>query len=243
MTRYSRQVIVPEIGEEGQIKLRKAKVIVIGSGGLGSPILMYLTAAGIGHIRLVDYDVVSLSNLNRQVIHSTPRIGEKKTISAKKFLHDLNPEVDIDAINEKLTTSNALKLMEGYDYIIDASDNFKTKFLVNDTAVNLNTPATIGGVIRWDGQLMSIAPGQSACYRCVFSDEPPAGSMKPPSILGILGATAGVIGSIAAVEAIKFIIGLNDDKRLTNKLLMMDLRTVDFTIIKVKRNYECSCHL
>ncbi|MFX0102312.1 MAG: ThiF family adenylyltransferase [Candidatus Hodarchaeota archaeon] len=238
-TRYSRQIVIPEIGKDGQEKLKEAKVVVIGTGGLGSPILMNLVAAGIGNVKFVDNDVVDVSNLNRQTLHSTSRIGMRKAESARKALSDLNPSVHLEPIDAMFTQENAKEVLEGAGYAIDASDNFETKFLLNDTAVELNIPCTIGGVIRWDGQLMSIQPGKTACYRCIFTDIPPPGTMKKPSELGIIGVTANVMGSIAATEAIKYFLGFSNEQRLLNRMLMMDLRTMDFTKVKISKNPRC----
>ncbi|MHA1792267.1 MAG: HesA/MoeB/ThiF family protein [Promethearchaeota archaeon] len=237
--RYSRQIIMPEIGTEGQEKLANTRVAVVGTGGLGSPILLYLAAAGIGLIRFIDNDDVDLSNLNRQIIHSTSTIGTRKTESARKTLKELNPEIELDPIDDKLSIENAESVFKGMDYIIDASDNFETKFLVNDTAVKMNIPFTIGGVIRWDGQLMSVIPGKSACYRCVFSSPPEKGTMKSPKELGIIGVTAGIIGTIAAAEAIKHALSFSENERLVNKLLVADLRSWNFSPINIKKNPRC----
>jgi molybdopterin/thiamine biosynthesis adenylyltransferase len=237
--RYARQVIMPGIGDEGQRKLAKAKVVVLGTGGLGSPILSYLVAAGIGHVRLIDNDVVDISNLNRQILHDTRRIGTRKVASALETLKALNPDIEIDAIDAKFGVDNAVQLFKGMSYAIDASDNLDAKFLVNDTAIKMGIPCTVGGVIRWDGQMMSVRPGKSACYRCVFGEKPPEGSMKTPAELGIIGVTAGLLGTIAASEAIKYLLGFSDEDCLVNRLLMVDLRSLDFTHISIKHNPKC----
>nr|MDO8116558.1 HesA/MoeB/ThiF family protein [Candidatus Sigynarchaeota archaeon] len=239
MERYSRQVRMPDIGEDGQEKLRRAKVVVIGTGGLGSPILMYLVAAGIGHVRFVDCDVVDISNLNRQILHTTPNVGVRKTRSALEALRALNPDITIEPVDAKFTPENAHDLLRGMDYIIDASDNFDAKFLVNDTAVHLGIPCTIGGVIRWDGQMLSVDPGRSACYRCVFGEKPSGGMMKSPSELGIIGVTAGLLGVIAASECLKYLLGFGHKDRLVNRLLMVDLHTLEFTSITLQRAPRC----
>ena len=237
--RYARQEIMPGIGAEGQRKLSKAKVVVIGTGGLGSPILSYLAAAGIGTIRFIDNDVIDLSNLNRQIIHSTPGIGLRKVDSALHALKALNPEISLEPFDVNFGPGNAKDLFKGMHYAIDASDNLDAKFLVNDTAVRLGIPCTVGGVIRWDGQMISVRPGKSTCYRCVFGEKPPEGSMKPPAELGIIGVTAGLLGTIAASEAIKYFLGFADEDCLVNRMLMVDMRSLDFTHIAVKRNPAC----
>ncbi len=239
MERYSRQVRMPGVGEAGQAKLQRAKVCVIGTGGLGSPILSYLVAAGVGHVRFVDCDVVDISNLNRQILHKTQKIGARKTESAFEALHALNPDITLEPVDATFTNENARKLFQGMDYVIDASDNFDTKFLVNDTAVQLGIPCTIGGVVRWDGQMMSVIPSKSACYRCVFSEKPPDGTMASPSELGIIGVTAGLLGVIAASECLKYFLGFEDKGRLVNRLLMVDLRSLDFTSISIQRSPRC----
>jgi molybdopterin/thiamine biosynthesis adenylyltransferase len=200
---------------------------------------MNLVAAGIGDVKYVDNDVVEASNLNRQTLHATSRIGMRKTESARKALSDLNPQVRLEPVDAMFTEENARDILEGAGYAIDASDNFEAKFLLNDTAVALEIPCTVGGVIRWDGQMISVDPGKSACYRCVFSSIPPANAVKKPSELGIIGVAASVMGSLAATEAIKYFLGFPDKQRLLNRMLMMDLRTMDFTSIKVKRNQRC----
>ena len=238
--RYDRQVVIPGFGREGQDALLGSKVVVIGTGGLGSPILMYLAAAGIGMLRIVDNDVVDVTNLNRQILHQSSSVGTRKTASAAITLQALNPEIHVDAIDTTLTLDNCETIFKDIDYAVDASDNFETKFLVNDTAMKLGIPCTVGGVNRWDGQVMSVVPGKSACYRCVFSSIPPAGTFKSPSDLGIVGVTAGGIGIVAASEVIKYFLGFQDKDRLVNRLLMMDLRSTEFTTIDVKHSDRCT---
>ncbi|MHA1680514.1 MAG: HesA/MoeB/ThiF family protein [Promethearchaeota archaeon] len=239
MDRYARQVIIPEIGKEGQEKLEKAKVVVVGTGGLGSPALAYLAAAGVGTLRLVDGDEVESSNLNRQILHFTSDIGKRKVRSARETLEQMNPGIQFEQVDAYLTGDNAKETFKGMDYVVDASDNFKTKFLVNDTAVTMGIPCTVGGVVRWDGQMMSVVPGKSACYRCVFTDVPPEGSLKPPSELGIIGVSAGLLGTIAATECIKYLLEFPVEKRLINRLMMVDLRSWDFTLVTIKKSKSC----
>lgn len=230
---------MPGIGRAGQEKLGNAKVVVLGTGGLGSPILSYLAAAGIGTIRFIDNDVVDSSNLNRQILHGTPSIGKRKVASALASLKSLNPEIVLEPVDTNFGPGNARDLFNGMDYAIDASDNLDAKFLVNDTAVRMGIPCTVGGVIRWDGQMMSVRPAKSTCYRCVFGEKPPEGSMKSPSELGIIGVTAGILGTIAASEAIKYFLGFPDEDCLVNRMLIVDVRSLDFTHVTIKRNPCC----
>jgi molybdopterin/thiamine biosynthesis adenylyltransferase len=238
--RYARQIVMPDISLEGQQKLADAHVFVLGTGGLGSPILAYLVAAGVGHVRFIDNDIVSTSNLNRQFLHVTSRIGMPKVESAMTYLSDLNPDMVLEPIDDQITAENVESMFSGMEYIIDASDNFEAKYLVNDTAVAMGIPCTVGGVIRWDGQLLSVDPHDSACYRCVFDAPPPPGSMKSPAEMGVIGVTPGVIGTIAAAEAIKYFLGFPASDRLINRMLVMDLRSVDFNLISIKQNPLCA---
>ncbi|NVM04933.1 MAG: HesA/MoeB/ThiF family protein [Candidatus Helarchaeota archaeon] len=232
--RYNRQIIAMEIGEEGQEKLKSSSILIMGLGGLGSPVAYYLTAAGVGRLGLIDMDVVELSNLQRQIIHSTETIGKNKTDSAFQKLSRLNPNVKLKLINEKLTTKNALSIIENYDFIVDCSDNFGAKFLVNDACLKKKKPFSIGGVRGFEGQLMTVIPFKSACYRCVFHSPPP----KTDSPLPVVGATPGFAGTIQAMEAIKYIIGLRDGL-LTNFLLIFDLLTMSFQKIRIKADENC----
>jgi molybdopterin/thiamine biosynthesis adenylyltransferase len=237
--RYARQIVMPDIGMEGQQKLAGAKVLVVGTGGLGAPILAFLVAAGIGHVRFVDNDSVSVSNLNRQILHTTSKVGARKVASAMEYLSDLNPEVNLEPIDDRLTVENAAEIFEGMQYVIDASDNFEAKYLVNDTAVAMEIPCTVGGVIRWDGQLLSVDPHRSACYRCVFDAPPPPGSMSSPAEMGVMGVTPGVVGTIAAAEAIKYFLDFPTSDRLINRMFVVDLRSVNFSVITIKQNPTC----
>lgn len=231
---------MPDIGEQGQEALLGAKVLVVGTGGLGSSILSYLAAAGVGHIEFLDEDTVSVSNLNRQILHGDPDIGKKKVKSALETLNRLNPTLHYEAHEVRFTRDNGRELIKGMDYVVDASDNFETKFLVNDLCIEEKVPCTIGGVVRWDGQLLSVIPGRCACYRCVFTGVPEPGVMKPPSELGIIGVSAGLVGILMATEAIKHVLRFPNDDRLINHMLMVDLRTWNFTKVEVKRNPSCT---
>ena len=231
MERYNRNTLIEGFGEEGQSKLKSAKVLVIGSGGLGSPVLLYLAAAGIGTLGIIDFDVVDESNLQRQIIHFTEDIGTDKTLSASNKLHALNPEVKIMTYNEKFTSENAATLISSYDFIVDCCDNFATKFLIDDTCVQLQKPYSHASVVAMRGEVMTYTPG-NACYRDVFTDQPADESGVTSSEVGILGAMAGIVGSIQAAEVIKYFTGIGD--MLTNRLLIIDGRTMHFQTLKVK---------
>jgi len=233
--RYGRQLLIPEIGEEGQIKLKDSSILVVGTGGLGSIITYYLTAAGIGTLGLMDMDVVDLSNLQRQIVHDTERIGLLKTDSAKKTLEQLNPNVKFKLFQEQLTSDNALTIFKQFDYIVDGTDNFAAKFIINDNAVKANKAFTLGGVRAFEGQFMTVIPKETACYRCVFKEAPPPAKGKLP----VLGVTPGLGGIIEATEAIKYIVGMKD-KLLTNTLLLFELKSMNFDKVTIVRDEKCS---
>jgi adenylyltransferase/sulfurtransferase len=237
--RYSRQIMIPDLGGKGQIRLSQGKVLVIGAGGLGCPAAFYLAAAGIGVLGLVDSDHVELSNLQRQILHSTADIGRDKVDSAKEKLGRLNPNVDIRTYPVRLDAENATEIFSAYDFIVDGSDNFATKFLVNDVAVDLGKPFSHAGIVRFQGQTMTVVPGKSACYRCVFQEPPEPGEIMNCQQAGILGAIAGTIGSIQATEAIKYIAGMEEDL-LVDRLLTYDAKTVRFRTVEARRNPSCS---
>jgi molybdopterin/thiamine biosynthesis adenylyltransferase len=236
MNRYTRNILIKEIGEEGQKKLGAAKVLVIGAGGLGSPVLSYLAAAGVGTLGIVDYDVVDITNLQRQFLHYTPNLGELKTKSAQEKLQAFNPEICIQSYTEKFTSENAETLIAGYDFVIDCSDNYETKFLINDVCVRLQRPYSHGAILALQGEVMTYVPG-TACYRCVFGEAPEKGTVLLPSQAGVLGAVAGVIGSIQATECIKYITGVGS--LLINRLLLFDAKSMTFTTLKVKKKEAC----
>ena len=236
--RYSRQIMVPDLGGKGQIRLRQARVLVVGAGGLGSPAAFYLAAAGIGALGLVDADRVELSNLQRQILHSTPDIGRLKVDSAKTKLNGLNPDVEIKVYPLRLEPDNAVEILAGYDFIVDGSDNFPTKFLVNDTAVRLGIAFNHAGIVRLQGQTMTVVPRKSACYRCFFKEPPPPEEILSCQQAGILGAVAGTIGSIQATEAIKYLTGF-EDGLLTDRLLTYDAKEMKFHSVKVNQDPRC----
>lgn len=236
MNRYKRNILIKEIGEEGQEKLRAAKVLVIGAGGLGAPVLSYLAAAGVGTLGIVDYDVVDITNLQRQFLHYTPNISELKTKSAQEKLQAFNPEICIQTYAEKFTSENAETLIAGYDFVVDCSDNYETKFLINDVCVRAQKAYSHGAILALQGEVMTYTPG-TACYRCIFGEAPEKNTVPLPSQAGVLGAVAGVIGSIQATECIKYITGVGS--LLTNRLLVFDAKSMVFTTLKVKRKEEC----
>ena len=231
--RYSRHIILQDVGGEGQEKLLNAKVLVIGAGGLGSPVSLYLAAAGVGHIGLIDADVVDLSNLQRQVIHFTPDLGRPKVESAKEKMQSINPDVKVTTYKEFFTASNALDILADYDFIIDGTDSFGAKFLINDACVMAGKPFSHAGILRFDGQTMTVLPG-TASYRCVFKEPPPLNAVPSCSQAGIWGAVAGMLGTIQATEALKYIIGAGD--LLTNRLLVVNALTMNFRTVKVKKS-------
>lgn len=234
--RYSRHILLQDVGVEGQEKILQAKVLIIGAGGLGAPAALYLAAAGVGTIGIVDADCVDLSNLQRQVIHFTADVGKPKVISAKEKMEAINPNVKVNAIQEFLYSGNALDIIKDYDFVIDGTDNFPVKFLINDACVMLGKPFNHGGILRFRGQTFTHVPG-SACYRCMFKEPPPVGAVPTCSQAGVLGAIAGMLGTIQAAEALKYIIGVGD--LLTNRLLTFDAKTMNFRTIPVHQRDTC----
>ena len=235
--RYSRHIILPEVGGLGQMKIREASCFIVGAGGLGAPAAMYLAAAGIGKLGIVDDDKVELSNLQRQVIHHTGDVGVHKADSAKAQVNAMNPDVEVVTYHTRLMADNARELVAGYDYIIDGTDNFATKFLVNDLAVLTGTPLVHGGILRFSGQVMNIIPGETACYRCVFHEAPPEGLVPTCQEAGVLGVLAGVIGTIQATEVLKMILDIGTP--LNNRLFTYDALESDFREVKLKKNPAC----
>ncbi len=236
--RYSRQIMIPDVGGSGQIRLRQASVLVVGAGGLGSPAAFYLAAAGVGRLGIVDSDTVNLSNLQRQILHTTADQGLRKVESARSRLLELNAEVEVEIHDVRLTEDNAAELMAPYDFVIDGSDNFDTKFLVNDVAVSLGKPFSHAGIVRLEGQTMTVVPPDSACYRCLFEEPPAPGEVLGCQQAGILGAVAGTIGSIQATEAIKYIVGL-EEHLLVNRLLTYNAKTMEIRNVPVPPNPRC----
>jgi adenylyltransferase/sulfurtransferase len=237
IARYSRHLIMPEVGMEGQKRLKAASVLLIGAGGLGSPLALYLAAAGIGRIGLVDFDVVDFSNLQRQVLHGTPDVGRPKLHSAKDRLQAINPEVIVDLFETRLTSQNALRICDPYDIIIDGTDNFPTRYLVNDVCVLLGKPNVYGSIFRFDGQASVFFPPQGPCYRCLYPEPPPPGEVPSCAEGGVLGILPGLIGCIQATEAIKLIIGKGEP--LIGRLVLYDALAMTFREFKVRRNPRC----
>lgn len=235
--RYSRHLIMPEVGMKGQKKLKAASVLLIGAGGLGSPLAMYLAAAGIGRIGLVDYDVVDYSNLQRQIIHGTKDVGRSKLDSAADRIRDLNPYVQLDLYNEPLTSANALQLFAPYDVIIDGTDNFPTRYLTNDACVLLGKPNVYGSIFRFDGQASVFYAKEGPCYRCLFPEPPPPGLVPSCAEGGVLGILPGTIGAIQATEAVKLILGIGEP--LIGRLMLYDALSLSFTEVRVRKNPHC----
>jgi molybdopterin/thiamine biosynthesis adenylyltransferase/rhodanese-related sulfurtransferase len=235
--RYSRHTLLPEVGVEGQLKMLNAKVLLVGAGGLGAPTALYLAAAGIGTIGLVDDDVVDASNLQRQVIHNTERIGEPKTASARKTIEALNPDVDVVEHNFRLDSSNIVELLEQYDVIVDGADNFPTRYLLNDASVRLRKPVVSASILSFDGQISTFVPYEGPCYRCLYPTPPPAELAPSCSANGVLGAMAGTMGLLQANEVLKLVLGIGEP--LIGRLLLFEALGTRFTELKVRRDPEC----
>jgi molybdopterin-synthase adenylyltransferase len=235
--RYNRHLLLKDIGEAGQEKIGKARVIVVGTGGLGSAVLLYLAAAGIGTLGIADGDVVDRTNLQRQIIHFTDDLGRPKVISAKEKINRLNPDVKLTLYQEMLTAANIMEIISGYDFIVDATDNFSAKYLINDACVLSQKPFSHASVIQFVGQLMTIIPGKTACFRCFFSDPPPPGVVPSSKEVGVLGAAAGAVGTLQATEVIKFLVG--SETILANRLLVIDTLEMKFRRIKIFRQPQC----
>jgi len=235
--RYSRQIVLPDIGLEGQRRLKSASVLIIGTGGLGSPAALYLAAAGIGRIGIVDHDTVDVSNLHRQIVHGTSTIGARKVASARDRMHDVNPLIQIDAYDEPLTSENAVRIASPYDVVIDASDNFPTRYLSNDLCVLLEKPNVYGAVLGFEGQVSVFDAKRGPCYRCVFPTPPPPGAVPSCTESGVLGVIPGVVGTLQAVETLKLILGLGEP--LIGTLLIYDALDQSWNRVAVAKSAEC----
>jgi len=235
--RYSRHLIMPEVGMEGQLKLKAAKVLLIGTGGLGAPLGLYLTAAGVGRLGLVDFDVVDFTNLQRQVTFTTQDVGKRKIEAARDRLHGLNPEIQIDTHEVKLTSENALDILRDYDIIVDGTDNFPTRYLVNDACVLLGKPNVYGSIFRFEGQATVFALDDGPCYRCLYPEPPPPGLVPSCAEGGVLGVLPGIVGSIQANETIKLIIGRGES--LKGRLLIFDALKMKFRELRLRKNPDC----
>lgn len=238
IARYSRQIILPEVGGKGQEKLLNAKVLVIGAGGLGSPSAVYLARAGVGRLGIVDSDVVEISNLHRQILFSTDDIGKKKTIAGCDYLRRVNPDIEIISHDIRLNSENISEIIRDYDIVIDGSDNFPTRFLVNDACVFEGKPLIHGSFFRFEGQVIVINPGEGPCYRCIFPESPPPGEVPSCQQAGVLGALAGIIGLIQATEALKLILGIGDSP--AGKLIIFDALQMNFRKIKTLKDENCT---
>src|SRR5246127_3104467 len=236
--RYSRHMIMPEVGVEGQERLNEARVLCIGAGGLGSPAALYLAAAGVGKLGLVDFDDVDLSNLQRQILHGTKDVGRKKLDSARDRLRDMNPEIEIETHECRFTSENALEIVSGYDVVVDGSDNFPTRYLSNDVCVFAKKPNVYGSVFRFDGQSTVFAPHLGGpCYRCLFPEPPPPGSVPNCAQAGVLGVLPGIIGMLQAIETLKLILGIGEV--LVGRLLHFDALKVKFRELNLRRDQQC----
>jgi adenylyltransferase/sulfurtransferase len=235
--RYSRHILLPEIGGEGQERLLAGKVLVVGAGGLGSPAAYYLAAAGVGTLGIMDGDAVDLSNLQRQILHGTADVGRPKADSARDRIAALNPDVRVVPYRERLTAANALAILRDYDFVVDGTDSFASKFLVADACHFAGKPYSHAGILRFDGQLMTVLPGRTACYRCVFDAPPPAGAIPTCAQAGVLGAMPGVVGTLQAAEAIKFLLGRG--ALLTDCVLTYEALATKFRRVTVRRRPDC----
>jgi molybdopterin/thiamine biosynthesis adenylyltransferase len=235
--RYSRHLLLPEVGEAGQIELLEAKVLMVGAGGLGSPAAMYLAAAGVGTIGLVDFDVVDASNLQRQILHNLDRLGQPKVESARETLNALNPDTKVETHNVRLTADNVFDILSHYDVIVDGGDNFPTRYLVNDASLHLRKPVVHGSIFRFEGQVSVFDPYHGPCYRCQYPEPPPPELAPSCAEAGVLGVLPGIIGSIQAVETIKLILGIGES--LVGRLLTYDALTQEFLTLRTRRDPAC----
>jgi molybdopterin/thiamine biosynthesis adenylyltransferase len=236
--RYARHIVLPGIGGDGQRRLREAKVVVIGAGGLGSPAAMYLAAAGVGTLGIVDFDRLELSNLHRQLLHDTGDVGRAKVDSASDRLHDLNPHVDVVAHRTMLSSENAMDILDAYDVVVDGTDNFPVRYLVNDATQLLGKPLVYGSVSQWEGQATVFLPGPGTpCYRCLFPEPPPPGTVPSCAEAGVFGALPGIVGSIQAVEAIKLVVGAGEP--LAGRLVLYDALRNDVATVRLRWDPDC----
>jgi molybdopterin/thiamine biosynthesis adenylyltransferase len=236
ITRYSRHILLQDIGVEGQEKISGGKVLIIGAGGLGAPVALYLAAAGVGTLGIIDGDTVDLSNLQRQIIHFTEDVNKPKVLSAKEKINRLNPDVNVITYRTLFAADNAADIIRDYDFVVDGTDNFPAKFLINDACVLAGKPFSHGGILRFDGQTMTRLPG-TACYRCLFHSPPPANAVPTCSQAGVLGAVAGMLGTIQAAETLKYLTGVGE--LLTNKLLSFNAKTMTFRTVRTKPSDKC----
>ncbi len=235
--RYSRHLLMPEVGLEGQQRLKESSVLIIGTGGLGSPVSMYLAAAGVGRLGLVDYDIVDYTNLQRQIVHGTSRLGDRKVESARARLLDINPDIQVEIFDEAFTSSNAFDIAEGFDLIVDGTDNFPTRYLVNDVCVLTGKPNVYGSIFRFEGQLSVFWAEKGPCYRCLFPEPPPPGLVPSCAEGGVFGVLPGTIGTLQATEAIKLLLGIGEP--MIGTLLLFDALEMRFDQVKLHKNPNC----
>src|SRR5690242_16251229 len=235
--RYHRHLIIPEVGSAGQRKLKAAKVLLIGAGGLGSPLALYLAAAGVGTLGLVDFDVVDVSNLQRQVLHGTKDVGRSKLESARERIRDVNPHVHVEPYETRLTSENALDIIRDYDVVIDGTDNFATRYLTNDACVLLGKPNVYGSIFRFEGQASVFGVPDGPCYRCLFPEPPPPGSVPSCAEGGVFGVLPGIVGTIQATETIKLILGIGET--LAGRLLLIDAQSMQFRAMTLRKDPAC----
>ncbi len=237
LVRYARHFVLPAVGPEGQARVKDARVLVVGAGGLGSPVALYLAAAGVGTLGIVDHDVVDLSNLQRQILHGTSSIGRSKMASARERIREANPHVEVVSHQLRLTSANALEVLEGYDLAVDGSDNFPTRYLLNDACVLQGKPYVYGAVDRWEGHVSVFAAQGGPCYRCLFREPPPPGMVPTCAEAGVMGVLPGVVGTLQAMEALKVVLGAGDP--LVGRLLVFDGLALSFRQVHLPRNREC----
>jgi molybdopterin/thiamine biosynthesis adenylyltransferase/rhodanese-related sulfurtransferase len=237
LARYSRHLILPDVGVEGQKRLKAARVLLVGAGGLGSPLALYLSAAGVGTLGIVDFDKVDVTNLQRQVVHGTADVGRSKIDSAAERIYDINPYVNVERFETRLTSENALEIIREFDIVVDGTDNFPTRYLVNDACVILGKPNVYGSIFRFEGQASVLATPDGPCYRCLFREPPPPGLVPSCAEGGVLGVLPGLVGTIQATEAIKLILGIGEP--LIGRLLLVDALTAQFRTVKIRRDPTC----
>ena len=237
LARYSRHLILPDVGVEGQKRLKAARVLLVGAGGLGSPLALYLSAAGVGTLGIVDFDKVDVTNLQRQVVHGTADVGRSKIDSAAERIYDINPYVNVERFETRLTSENALEIIREFDIVVDGTDNFATRYLVNDACVILGKPNVYGSIFRFEGQASVLATPEGPCYRCLFREPPPPGLVPSCAEGGVLGVLPGLVGTIQATEAIKLILGIGEP--LIGRLLLVDALTAQFRTVKIRRDPTC----
>ncbi|MFQ5560443.1 MAG: molybdopterin-synthase adenylyltransferase MoeB [Nitrospinota bacterium] len=235
--RYSRHIILPEVGGKGQKKLLGARVLLLGAGGLGSPIALYLAAAGIGNLGIIDFDVVDMSNLQRQIIHSMADVGKQKGVSAKESIRAMNPDVNVEVFEEKLSSENIFSIIENYDIIVDGCDNFPTRYLINDACVMKNKTNIHGSIFRFEGQVTVFKHNEGPCYRCLYPEPPPPGMTPSCQEAGVLGVLPGIIGTLQAVEVIKQIMG--NGKSLVGRLMLYNALDAEFRQVRLRKNPSC----